>query len=144
MPARPSDQRKRQAVQYAVLPFRHAGRLEIMLVTSRGTRRWVVPKGWPMKGRKPHVAAAREALEEAGIAGRTGKFALGAYSYSKRLANGTLVPCRVKVFPLEVLEEKPRWLEMDQRERRWFRAEEAADFVDEPELADLIRTFAAL
>ena len=96
-----------------------------------------------MKGKKPYAAAAREALEEAGVTGRVDKAAVGAYPYVKWLANGTPAPCQVRVFALEVQEERPHWQEMDQRERRWFAAEDAAAAVDEPELAALIRLFAA-
>jgi 8-oxo-dGTP pyrophosphatase MutT (NUDIX family) len=133
----------RPAAQYAALPYRRTDQLEVLLVTSRETRRWVIPKGWPMKGKKPYAAAAREALEEAGVTGRVDKAGLGAYPYLKRLANGTPAPCQVKVFALEVLEERSQWREMEQRERRWFPALEAADAVDEPELAEIIREFAA-
>lgn len=130
------------ATQYAALPYRLTNQLEILLVTSRETRRWVIPKGWPMKGKKPHAAAAREALEEAGVTGRIGKSALGVYPYVKRLKNGAPAPCDVRVFPLEVLQERERWPEMGQRERRWFTVEGAAAAVDEPELAELILDFA--
>ncbi len=60
------------AIQYACLPFRERddGSIEVMFITSRGTRRRVIPKGWPLKGRKPLASAAREALEEAGPVGR--------------------------------------------------------------------------
>ncbi|HTI67256.1 MAG TPA: NUDIX hydrolase [Caulobacteraceae bacterium] len=131
----------RPAVQYAALPYRQAGEVEILLVTSRETRRWVIPKGWPMKGKKPHAAAAREALEEAGVTGRIGRSALGAYPYVKWLGNGAPAPCRVRVFPLEVMRERNVWPEMGQRERRWFSVPDAAAAVDEPELAELILTF---
>ena len=60
-------------LQFAVLPWRRVERIEIMLVSSRETGRWVLPKGWPMKGIKPHNSAAREALEEAGILGKVAK-----------------------------------------------------------------------
>jgi 8-oxo-dGTP pyrophosphatase MutT (NUDIX family) len=131
------------ALQFGALPFRRGEGLEILLVTSRETRRWVIPKGWPMKGKKPPAAAAREALEEAGVTGRIGKSALGAYPYLKRLKNGAPAPCQVRVFPLQVLREHETWPEMTQRERRWFSPEAAAAAVDEPELAEMILEFAA-
>jgi 8-oxo-dGTP pyrophosphatase MutT (NUDIX family) len=148
MSAAPDGKRQAKAarpgVQYAALPYRRdAEGLEILLVTSRETRRWVIPKGWPMKGRKPRAAAAREALEEAGVVGLIAKAAVGAYPYMKRLKNGALIPCLVRVFPLQVGQERETWPEMAQRERRWFAAEAAAQAVDEPELAELIRSFAA-
>src|SRR3954470_23354950 len=85
-------------IQYAALPYRRRadGAMEILLVTSRETKRWVIPKGWPIKGRRPHVAAAREALEEAGLVGRVDKEPIGTYRYNKRLKNGVIAaagPC---------------------------------------------------
>ena len=131
------------AVQFGALPYRRGEGLEILLVTSRETRRWVIPKGWPMKGKTPHGAAAREALEEAGVSGRIDRSALGGFPYLKRLKNGAPAPCHVKVFALEVLREHETWPEMSQRERRWFSPEAAAAAVAESELAELIREFAA-
>jgi 8-oxo-dGTP pyrophosphatase MutT (NUDIX family) len=129
--------------QYAALPYRHAGDLRILLVTSRETGRWVLPKGWPMKGKKPQAAAAREALEEAGVTGQIGKRPVGAYPYSKRLAGGEFVDCIVEVFPLEVERQLKRWPEQGERVTQWFTPLEAAEAVNEPELARLIAVFAA-
>ena len=114
-----------------------------MLVTSRDTRRWVIPKGWPAKGRKPHVEAAREAYEEAGIEGRIAKQAIGSYRYDKRFADGTARLCTVHVYPLEVARQHKRWREQVQRDCRWFTLEEAAHAVAEPELQALIQVFGA-
>src|SRR5437868_11388014 len=101
--------------QVAALPFRHQdGRAEVLLVTSRETRRWVIPKGWPMKGRKPHASAAREALEEAGLIGKVGKTPIGTYRYDKRLKGGEATPCAVEVFPLEVKSQRKHWPEQKQ------------------------------
>ena len=77
----------RRRVQYAALPYRLNGktRTEVMLVTSRETRRWIIPKGWPQKGKAPHDSAAREAFEEAGVVGAVGKRAVGSFPYQKRL-----------------------------------------------------------
>jgi 8-oxo-dGTP pyrophosphatase MutT (NUDIX family) len=134
----------RPGVQYAALPYRQgADGLEVLLVTSRETRRWVIPKGWPMKGRKPHAAAAREAFEEAGVVGQVTKAAVGAYPYMKRLKNGALIPCLVRVYPLQVTQERAAWPEMAERERCWLGVEAAAEAVSEPELAELIRSFGA-
>jgi 8-oxo-dGTP pyrophosphatase MutT (NUDIX family) len=141
-PAKRAAAAGRVAAQYAALPFRRKNGLEILLITSRETRRWVIPKGWPMKGKKPSVAAAREAFEEAGVTGKIERTALGVYSYVKRLKNGAPVPCLVRVFPLEVVGERDAWPEMGQRERRWFTPGDAAAAVDEPELARLIASLA--
>jgi 8-oxo-dGTP pyrophosphatase MutT (NUDIX family) len=137
--AEPSGPRQ----QYAALPYRGSGkRMRILLISSRETRRWVIPKGWPMKKREPPDAAAREALEEAGVEGDVERIAFGAYTYVKRLAEGEEVLCVVDVFPLRVTEEGEQWPEQDERTRRWFAPEDAAAAVDEPELKALIRRFA--
>ena len=128
--------------QIAALPYqRRDGALRVLLVTSRGTRRWVIPKGWPMAGCEPHRAAEREAWEEAGALGQVGRRRLGAYRYAKRLRDGSAVPCAVAVFPLAVARLEERWPERDERERRWFAPEEAASLVEEPDLAALLRAF---
>ncbi|MBM6596734.1 NUDIX hydrolase [Microvirga pudoricolor] len=125
--------------QVGALPFRVVdGEIEVLLVTSRETRRWLIPKGWPMKGKKPHKAAAQEAQEEAGVKGKIADKPLGHYDYWKRrLVHFDL--CRVDVYPLEVSKQLKRWKEKGQREARWFKAQEAADQVLEPALAGLIR-----
>src|SRR3954451_11012453 len=118
--------------QIGALPFRFDdGRLRVMLITSRESRRWVIPKGWPMRGLKPHRAAEREAYEEAGLEGRIGKTAVGVYAYQKRLPNGPVVPCEVSVFPLQVIRQRKRWPEMGQRDERWLGPDEAAELVQE-------------
>lgn len=128
-------------IQYAALPWRSNERPEIMLVSSRGTQRWIIPKGWPMKGRRPHAAAAREALEEAGLIGRIEKQAVGAYHYLKRLPAGGVLPCKVMVFPLVVTHQRKSWPERKHRTTRWFSVEEATEAVEEPELKEIIAGF---
>ena len=128
-------------LQFAVLPWRRAEGLEIMLVSSRETGRWVLPKGWPMKGIKPHKTAAREALEEAGILGKVAKTSLGGYSYAKRLEDGSVQICRVQIFSFEVEQEHKSWLEKDERTRKWFAVADAAEAVEEPELREAILKF---
>jgi len=128
-------------MQYAALPYRLRDGVEVLLITSRETGRWVLPKGWPMKGRKPHAAAAREALEEAGIKGKVGKSAIGSYRYGKRLAQG-IMPCTVEVYPLAVERQMSRWPEQGQRTLAWFSAADAAGLVEEADLASLLRAFA--
>lgn len=127
--------------QYGVIPVRRAtdGRLEVLLITSRETRRWVVPRGNPITGKSPAEAAAQEAFEEAGIVGEVEPDAIGLYSYEKRRRLGIVVPAVVHLFRMRVTEERDDWPEKSQRERRWFPAEEAAAAVHEAELAQLIR-----
>jgi 8-oxo-dGTP pyrophosphatase MutT (NUDIX family) len=129
--------------QYAALPFRYHHSLEILLISSRETRRWVIPKGWPMKGRKPHAAAATEALQEAGVEGIIAKRSIGFYQYVKRLKNGAPLLCTVEVFPMMVARQRARWPEQHERTVQWFPAEEAAIAVQEPELRALIDAFTA-
>jgi 8-oxo-dGTP pyrophosphatase MutT (NUDIX family) len=112
-----------------------------MLVTSRETGRWIIPKGWPKKRTAPYASAAREALEEAGVVGEIGRDPIGSYSYKKRLKSGAVVACEVHVFPLEVKNQQKKWLEKGEREFHWFSSTDAANAVQEPVLSDIIRTF---
>lgn len=128
--------------QYAALPWRQRdGALEILLITSRETRRWVIPKGWPIEDIKPGASAAREAFEEAGVLGMPGRKSLGVYHYEKRLRSGRLQHVRVQVFPLEVREQADEWPEKGQREMLWTSPRDAADRVAEPELQALLAAF---
>ncbi|WP_342455436.1 NUDIX hydrolase [Aquabacter sediminis] len=130
-------------VQYAALPYRvrQDGEVQLRLVTSRETRRWVIPKGWPMKGIPPHKAAAREAYEEAGLLGSIASAPLGIYRYDKRLSATRSVLCEVMVFPMKVKRYLKKWPERSQRVGFWFSIETAASVVQEPELASLILEF---
>jgi 8-oxo-dGTP pyrophosphatase MutT (NUDIX family) len=136
----PAEER-RLIRQYGVIPLRQGseGRVEILLITSRETRRWVVPRGNPIAGLSPHEAAAQEAFEEAGIRGDVGQSAIGTYRYDKRRASGAVDEAEVEIFALEVREELDEWPERRERDRRWFAAEEAAASVEEADLAALIR-----
>lgn len=127
--------------QVAALPVRltKSGKVQVMLVTSRETKRWITPKGWPMDGKKMWRAAEIEALEEAGIEGKIHHDRVGTFDYKKRLKNGTSVDCRVGVYPLQVKKLKRRWLERDERRRKWFSPKKAARLVKEPELALILR-----
>jgi predicted phosphate transport protein (TIGR00153 family) len=133
--------------QIAALPYRTEGTatdasVRVLLITSRGTGRWVIPKGNVPSGVSPHAAAAQEAEEEAGIAGPVCPIPLGTYRYRKRRNNGASLMVDVDVFPLAVTHELESWKEQGQRERRWFSLPEAAEAVDETDLRDLMRTFA--
>jgi 8-oxo-dGTP pyrophosphatase MutT (NUDIX family) len=132
------------ARQFAALPYRRTkgGRIEILLVTSRETRRWIVPKGWPISGVEPHNLAALEAMEEAGVTGKVEEKSIGAYRYEKKRGDGSIVLCTVDTFALEVEERMPVWPEQGERERKWFAPEEAAEKVQEPELRALIKKLA--
>ena len=132
----------RPARQYAALPMRTSddGEPEIMLVTSRGTKRWIIPKGWPMARRTPGGAAAREALEEAGLVGviQEQDGPLGTYTYRKRLSSGRSIMIEVEVFVLEVRRQRRKWREKAQRTTRWYDPITASELVEEADLADLM------
>ena len=129
--------------QYAALPFRCRPNVgtEVLLVTSRETRRWIIPKGWPMKGRKPGEAAAQEAREEAGLVGRPSKKPVGSYNYFKR-REGHFDLCRVDVYLLKLEKQLKTWREKGQREARWFTLAEAAELVEETGLVALLQDLA--
>ena len=130
--------------QVAALPWRiGANGREILMITSRETRRWVIPKGGRMGGKSDPQAAAIEAMEEAGVQGEIGQTVIGTFRYAKRLRSGDERMCIVSVFPLKVLIQLGAWPEAAERERRWMSVGEAAASVLEPDLADLIRAFAS-
>jgi len=129
-------------LQVAALPWRvEAGSLHILLVTSRDTGRWVLPKGWAEKGEALSAAAAREAREEAGVRGDVSSRDAGRYFYAKTQRTGPALPCEVVVYPFEVKKLAGQWKEMEQRRRHWFSPNDAASSVHEPDLAELIRKF---
>jgi 8-oxo-dGTP pyrophosphatase MutT (NUDIX family) len=131
--------------QVAALVFRisEQGRLEILLITSLGTGRPVIPKGWPMKGLRDYAAAAKEAYEEAGIVGKIGHKSIGRYEYLKRMAS-TFEVVSVDVYPLRAARQRKAWPERGRRELGWFTLEDAASMVSEPALSMLFRQFASL
>lgn len=139
LPNEPDD----RSQQYAALPWRRApdGSTKVLVITSRETRRWVIPKGWPMKDRAPAEAAAQEAYEEAGVIGEPDPTPIGAYGYGKRLRAGAVQEVTVTVYALEVFVEQLAFPEQGQREKLWTTPDEAAERVDEPELKALIRAF---
>ena len=128
-------------VQYAALPYRLSGRsrTEVMLVTSRETQRWIIPKGWPHRGRAPYDSAAREAFEEAGVVGAVGRRSVGSFPYEKRLKGGGVMVCEVHVFPLKVTRQSKQWPEKEQRDVKWLSIKQAAETVQEPMLSKIIR-----
>jgi 8-oxo-dGTP pyrophosphatase MutT (NUDIX family) len=132
-------------IQFAALPFTldPDGRLKVLLMTSRETRRWVIPKGWPIRGLKPREVAAREAFEEAGLLGQIiGKRPRGFYHYSKQMAPSDDVLCGVDVFLLKVDRQAKEWPEKGQREFCWVEPEQAAEMVLEGGLAEVLRSMA--
>ncbi|TRL39181.1 MULTISPECIES: NUDIX hydrolase [Rhizobium] len=129
--------------QYAALCYRFhpAHGLQILLLTSRETRRWVIPKGWPMKGKKAHAVAEREAYEEAGVRGKAEKDPFGFFAYVKTRKTGVKVPVRVQVHALQVDEMLESFPEKESRVLDWVSCREAAGRVQEAELRNLILAF---
>jgi 8-oxo-dGTP pyrophosphatase MutT (NUDIX family) len=136
--------RRPERVQFAALCYRFRKKSavpEMLLITSRDTGRWVIPKGWPMEGKASHEVAAREAWEEAGVKGEVSSDAIGAYVYDKRLNNGLKVACKVHVFPVTVFDMSKRFPEKGSRTLEWVSFTEAAGRVAEPSLRTLILNY---
>jgi 8-oxo-dGTP pyrophosphatase MutT (NUDIX family) len=127
--------------QAAALPWRQGAVLEILLITSLDTGRWVLPKGRVEERESPHGAARREAMEEAGLEGDVGTQMLGTYMYEKRQPDGQRRPCCVTVFPMKVTAQREHWPERDRRKTKWLSIQEAANAVQEEDLRKLILAF---
>ena len=122
--------------QSGVIPYRIiAGKVEILLITTRKRQGWVIPKGGLCKGMSPHESAAKEAWEEAGVLGRVTTEKLGNYEYRKR---GNIY--RVNLFLLPVEEVLEDWPEATARERKWLEVNQAAELVKENSLKIIIQT----
>ena len=120
-----------------------AHRLDILLLTTRQSKRWIIPKGWPIKGLRPAKSAAREAFEEAGVRGRVRAKSVGFFAYDKTLdENGVRVSCEVRVFPLLVKRQSETWPEIEQRMVEWVAPDKALTLIEEPELKGLVAAFA--
>lgn len=144
---KPNNRKARQAVrvQYAALPYRfnQAAALEILLVTTRQSQRWIIPKGWPIKGLRPPKSAAREAYEEAGVRGKTGTKPVGTFNYDKMLdEHGIQVRCEVRVYPLLVKRQSAAWPEAEQRLVQWADPNRAISLIEEAGLKTVIAAFA--
>jgi ADP-ribose pyrophosphatase YjhB (NUDIX family) len=130
-------------MQYGALCWRDGtDGLEVLLITSRDTGRWVIPKGWPMPGLAPESAAAQEAWEEAGAEGIVNPLCVGRYGYQKCLTPAAQVPCAVAVYGMQVTNLADSYPEAGQRRRAWFSLGTASALVQEPDLAGLIVRFA--
>jgi 8-oxo-dGTP pyrophosphatase MutT (NUDIX family) len=128
--------------QVAALPWRQGvNGLEILLVTTRTTKRWVIPKGWTMAGKADHEAAAIEAYEEAGVKGHTLPTPVGSYGYLKVLRNGAARRVNVKVYALHVKDLLDAWPESHERQRQWVTKDQALTMIGEPELLPIVAAF---
>ena len=130
--------------QFAALCWRmRRDKPEVLLITSRDTGRWVIPKGWQIAGKDGPASAAQEAWEEAGVEGRIGPAPLGLYAYDKVMTPDKCLPCAVSVYALRVATLARRFPERKERRRKWFTAEKAARKVAEPDLRALLEAVAA-
>jgi 8-oxo-dGTP pyrophosphatase MutT (NUDIX family) len=129
-----------RTTQVGALPFRTTadGHFEVLLVTSRGGRRWIIPKGWPVRGLEPHESAAREALEEAGLIGTVHPEPIGSFTHIKGVKGGTPLRCTVTVYPMQVESTRGWWRERGQRDLQWCSPEQALELVAEKSLRDVI------
>lgn len=129
--------------QVAALCYRGSGKKkEVLLITSRGSGRWILPKGWPMEGKSAAEAARIEAWEEAGVQpAKVAKHALGSFEYTKDRDEGLPLPCDTYVYPVKVEKLARNYPEAGERKRKWVAPGVAADLVDDPGLKDLLRDF---
>lgn len=125
--------------QVGVIPYKRTGigKVKVLLVTSRETGRWVIPKGWRMSGIADPDAAAKEALEEAGVVGKVEQDPIGSYAYFKR-RKSTFKLIQVSVYLLDTEKLMPDWQEKDERKRQWFSVPQAQQNVNEPGLITLL------
>ena len=128
--------------QFAALCYRVKGdKVQVLLVTSRGSGRWIVPKGWPINNKTPYESAAQEAWEEAGVIGRPNPRPLGLFSYIKTTGDEAGLPCVAMVYAVRVKSLERDFPEKGQRKRKWVSRKKAAAMVGEPELARILRDF---
>ncbi len=118
--------------QASAVPYRiRGGEPEYLLITSNKGH-WIFPKGIIDPGETAEQTALKESLEEGGIRGRLGP-PLGTYTYEKWESE-----CEVTVFLLEVEVEDPRWLEGAERQRAWFRYDDARAVIKGKKLARML------
>lgn len=139
---RPMIQRPKR-LQVAALCHRdHPDGRQVLLVTSRGTGRWIIPKGWPIRGLLAPETALQEAWEEAGVCNSKARAAsIGTYRYDKVLSSGLAIPIETMVYAVKVDEMADKFPESSARKRQWFSPEKAADLVRESELKAILRAF---
>lgn len=133
------------ARQVAALCWRKVkGEREVLLITSRDTGRWIVPKGWPIAGLTDVQSALREAWEEAGVRAEAEKARpCGKYRYEKVMKDGQTVLLEARLFKVRLRagDLADRYPEAGQRQRLWVRPKKAAQMVEEPDLQEILRAF---
>ena len=117
--------------------------IKILLITSRRSRRWIIPKGWKVDKMSNRKSVALEAWEEAGVQGRVSDRPVGTYYYRKRSNKDEFLTCAVKVFALDVKARKKKFPERGERKLKWVNPTSAIDLVSEPELKKVIKNFAS-
>ncbi|WP_247651395.1 NUDIX hydrolase [Roseovarius autotrophicus] len=130
-------------MQVAALCWRKLmGKKEVLLITSRDTGRWIVPKGWPIEGLNGAQSALREAWEEAGVRAEAARARpCGQFRYEKILKDGSamLLVARLYKVRLRAGDLADRFPEAGQRQRLWVRPKKAAQMVEEPDLQAILR-----
>ncbi|MGB0798412.1 MAG: NUDIX hydrolase [Planktomarina sp.] len=135
-------QKRETRSQFGALCYRvKDDKLQFLLITSRRTKRWIIPKGWPEDAMTPADVAALEAFEEAGVKGKVSDQCLGVFSYEKYVSANTSYPCVVMVYGVQVKKKFGKYPESAMRKRKWFSQKGAAKRVAEPDLAALIKSF---
>ena len=125
--------------QAGVIPFRYGPEgLKVLLITSRDTGRWVIPRGGIEKGSTAAQTAEREAYEEAGVKGTISTTPLGSFVYDKRLRAGALSSATVEVYAMRVEKELKKWPEQSERRLQWMSIPEAVEAVEERGMAALL------
>lgn len=126
--------------QSGVVPYRIAGNeVEVLLITSRRLKRWIIPKGIVEPDLSPAESAAKEALEEAGVTGILHPDEIGEYAYEKW--GGV---CHVKVFLLQVTQVLDSWEESFLRDRRWLSLPDAIELIEERDLQNILRSISRI
>ena len=123
------------------LSHKNGRALEVLLITSLNSKRWIVPKGWPEPDLSPAENAAREAFEEAGVTGKISAQPVGSYHYLKERKDGGGMPCSVEVFALAVTKQLDDWPEKNARELAWLPIDQAMARVAEPGLRQMLKDF---
>jgi 8-oxo-dGTP pyrophosphatase MutT (NUDIX family) len=129
------------AKQVAALPYTVIdGYIVFLLVTSRRSGRWIVPKGSVIPGETPWRSAELEALEEAGVEGIAGPEPIGTYRTIKK-GGLTRNVVEVDLYPLWVTKQHDTWLEQAKRRRHWVLLRDAKRLLSDPDLVELVTKF---
>ncbi|MEP2706103.1 MAG: NUDIX hydrolase [Roseibium sp.] len=132
--------RRPARLQIAALCVRErAGVRQVLMVTSKSARRWILPKGWPIMTRRAHRTASIEAFEEAGIIGKARKKPIGSFQSFKGVEAGFRLRTRVLVYRVDVTETTKEFPESGKRDVRWVSVPAAIKLADEPGLVKVLR-----